>query len=700
MSIYGRAELPCPFASYKLLAMKLIITEKNQAAQRIASILSKGTAKREGGPRSSLYVFSDDSDEVKCIGLRGHIMKVDFPDEYKRWEEIEPGALVEAELVKQPAQESLVSTLKKCAKAASVIIIATDYDREGELIGLDVKRLCQEVNSNARYFRARFSALTPDEIRGAFENLKELDENLAMAGEARQDIDLIWGASLTRFLSLATSRLGQRFLSAGRVQSPTLALVVEREKEIQNVVPETYWQLSAVLEHDGATFSAVAIPKEFKDYEEAKRAFESIEDYAFVKSVEKRERQIKPPAPFNTTSFLTAASNLKVSPARAMNVAEDLYSRGYISYPRVDNTVYPESLSFRSLLESIRDSDVVGVFADELLKLRFFKPTRGRKESTDHPPIHPTSKAKKEDLSSLQWKIYELVARRFLATLSKEARARSTKVVLKSGAVEFVARGDLTIEEGFLRVYPYGRKKDEELPDISEGDVLKVVDKKIEEKKTQPPPRYSEGKLIEKMEELGLGTKSTRHTMIQNLLERGYIFGSPIRPSEMGTSVSAALRKHANPINTPEMTSNLEREMDRIVEGEISLDDVVGESRKSLSEIFSLMEERKEEIAQTIREGVRGDTVLGICPACGGELRIRVARSSKKRFVGCSSYPQCNVTFPLPQKGMIQPMGETCDACGSPIVRVITKGKRPWEICLDPECTKKKASVGTRKKKK
>lgn len=670
--------------------MKLIVTEKNQTARRIASILSGGKARHEGGPRSSVYVFNENGEEVTCVGMRGHVLKPDFPDEYRQWQKVEPRELLDADIVKTPTEKTLVSTLKRLARQADRVVIATDYDREGELIGSDIIGLVREANPNAEFSRARFSALTPAEIKQAFSEADKLHWNLAMAGEARQDIDLLWGAVLTRFISLATMRLGQKFLSVGRVQSPTLALLVDREKEIQAFKPEDFWQLRVKLERDGESFTARHATERFSAEEEARAAFERVGQEGTVTSVKKKERTMNPPPPFNTTGFLTAASGIKLQPTRAMEIAERLYSRGLISYPRVDNTVYPKSLSMRVILQSIADADVVGPLAKELLGRESLIPTRGKKYSTDHPPIHPTDSAKRDKLSGPEWKVYELVARRFLATLADPALARSTRVDLDIGGEPFFTRGDVVEAEGYLRYYHYFRKKDEELPDLSEGDEVVVVDKEIEAKQTQPRPRYTEGKLIEKMEGLGLGTKSTRHSIIQNLVERGYVFGSPLKPTETGIAVVGALERHANLVTTPGMTAQLEQDMDAIVEGRQSLEGVVKTSREALSGILEIMESQKEEIAREIREGIKGDTVLGACPACGGELRIKRARKSGKRFTGCGNYPDCEKTYPLPQKGGIVSSGEVCEECSSPRIRVITKGRRPWELCLDPDCPTKR----------
>lgn len=681
--------------------MRLIITEKNQTARRIAQILSEGKAVREGGPKSTIYSFKLNGEDTKCLGLRGHIMKVDFPSEFRQWQDVEPRELLNAEILKIPSEKSLVNTVKKLARSADEVVIATDYDREGELIGADVVSLIRNVNPKAEIRRARFSSLTPAEIKEAFSSLDELNEGLARAGEARQDIDLIWGAALTRFISLATTRLGQRFLSVGRVQSPTLALVVQREKEIDAFIPEDYWQVKARLSSDCQEFIATHRTERFNTQKEAEKAYKKVTGKGVVLSRKIKRRRISPPPPFNTTSFIAAASALRISPAKAMEIAENLYSRGYISYPRVDNTVYPETLSIRSVLKSISSAETVGELALELLEKKSYKPTRGKTLSTDHPPIYPTDSAKKADLTSTEWKIYELVARRFLATISDPAEAESTRLDIDINGEPFVAKGDVIKDEGFLRYYPYYRKKDEELPALKENAIVTVVEGIIEKKQTQPPPRYTEGKLIEKMEEVGLGTKSTRHIIVQNLIERGYIYGSPVRPSETGIAVAAALERHANPVTTPDMTAKLEKDMDEIVEGARTLEGVIDESRGMLKEILDVMEEKKSQISQEIRNGIKGDMTLGLCPSCGGEIRIRKARKSGKRFAGCGNYPDCETLYPLPQSGGVLATGEICQQCSTPKVRVITKGRKPWELCLDPNCPTKtgyKASKPSRGK--
>ncbi len=671
--------------------VKLIITEKKTTAKRIAQILSHDRARQEGKGGGS-YIFNMDGEEYRCLGLKGHILKVDFPPQYQQWQSVDPRELVHADIVKLPNNKTLLKTIQKYAREAEELIIATDFDREGELIGADVVAKVLEVNPDIKVKRARFSALTQGEIEQAFSHLEDLYYNLAQAGEARQDIDLVWGASLTRFISLASTRLGKQFLSVGRVQSPTLALIVEREKQRKEFVPTTFWTVKIKCESGGEEFIAHHKSERFQAREEAEDAFSHITHEAEVMEVTETERKMEPPVPFNTTSLLSAAAALGLTAAKAMSVAENLYINGLISYPRVDNTVYPKSMDLPALLLEFSASPELGSYCQEILSLPKITPTRGKKETTDHPPIHPTGIASKSELSAQEWKVYELVFRRFLATLAPEGVISNMKVNLESGGEPFIARGSRVVKEGWLRYYPYQRRKEVILPPLSQGERVRIVDRMLEEGQTQPPPRYTQGKLIEKMEELGLGTKSTRHSIIESLYERNYIHGDPIMPTETGIAVTEALKKYVGHISTPEMTSQLERDMDAIAEGEVEREEVVEKSRKMLEGIFDMMEKSKQELVEEIRNGIREDKILGDCPRCGGNLRMLKARKSKKRFVGCSGYPNCTTTYPLPQQGSVVAIGETCSECGSPKVKVMTSKRKPWVLCLDPQCPTKKKS--------
>ncbi len=676
--------------------MKLIVTEKNNAAKKIAEILSSGKVKAESYQRVPYYVFKNGrngNEDCTCIGLKGHILQLEYPPEYADWRKVEPRELIDAKLVKAPSAKSVVNALKKKAREADNVIIATDYDREGELIGLEALEQAVEANPalSEGVRRARYSALTGEEIRHAFDNTVELSVPLAKAGEARQDIDLIWGATLTRYVSLATSRLGNQFLSVGRVQSPTLALIVERELERRAFVPVPYWQLFADLNSAEGPFTARHKTERFLDKEEAEAALAraGAAGSGRVTGVKSTRKKLAPPAPFNTTAYTKAATALGFSAARAIRLAEDLYLGGYISYPRTDNTVYPKSLDLREILGELTSSRDLQPAAEELLARPGLTPTRGKKETTDHPPIYPVGVPPAGELDDAQWRIWFLVARRFLATLGDEAVSESNRVDIDVGEEPFVLSGSHIVEEGWLAYYPYSRSKDDEIPPLKEGEGVDVVKIYQEEKETQPPGRYGQGRLIELMEQNGLGTKATRHSIIQNLYDRGYIRNTPVEPTETGISMVKALDTYASLITKPEMTAELEKEMSAIAEESLTKEEVVDRSRELLHQAYESLEKNREELAAEIVKGIQEDKLVGPCPKCGQQLRVIRSKKTKKRFVGCEGYPECNTTFPLPQRGNIMPTFKSCPECGSPKIKVLTRGRRPWELCLDPDCPTK-----------
>ncbi|EFW91943.1 DNA topoisomerase [Haladaptatus paucihalophilus DX253] len=647
--------------------MELIITEKDNAARRIADILSGESAEADRQNGVNVYKWGG----KRCIGLSGHVVGVDFPPEYNDWRDVEPVELIDASVEKQPTKENIVRTLRLLARDASRVTIATDYDREGELIGKEAWELVREVNEDVPIQRVRFSSITKNEVSSAFENPDELDFDLAAAGEARQIIDLIWGAALTRFLSLSARQLGNDFISVGRVQSPTLKLIVDREREIQAFDPEEYWEMFADLQKDDEAFESQYFYRDEDgneaervwDEETAEKAYETLESatQATVDSVSRRTRTDTPPAPFNTTQFIRAAGSLGYSAQRAMSIAEDLYTAGYITYPRTDNTVYPDDLDPEELLDTFVGNYHFGDDADGLLEQDDIEPTEGDEETTDHPPIHPTEDIPtKGELGDDEWDVYELVVRRFFATVAESAKWEHLKVVSTVDDLTLKANGKRLLKEGYHAVYPYFNTSENYVPNVEEGEDLSIIDTRIEDKQTQPPRRYGQSRLIEKMEKMGIGTKSTRHNTIQKLYDRGYLESDPPRPTRLAQAVVKAAEDYADLVVSETMTRELEEDMTAIAEGEADLEDVADSSREILATVFDDLEESREEIGKQLQQSLKEDKTLGPCPECGEDLLVRQSRRGSY-FVGCDGYPDCTYTLPLPNKGKPLILDETCE---------------------------------------
>ncbi|MBZ3934856.1 DNA topoisomerase I [Methanimicrococcus blatticola] len=671
--------------------MYLIITEKDTAAKRIAAILSENKVKKVRYPKLGVetYEFTYNDDHTIVMGLSGHVVGIDFPNEYNNWQKNSARDLIDAEIVPITTNKKIVTALKVLGKKADIVTIATDYDREGELIGVEALTLVQSVNPDVKFNRALYSAITPKDITHAFDNLTTVNFDLADAGHAREVIDLVWGAALTRYISLCAGRLGKLFLSVGRVQSPTLALIVEREKEREAFIPVQYWEIEATLETKSKeSFIAEYHTNRIFEKEIAERVYSNVivGGDAKIKSIEAKQRKEKPPIPFNTTEFYVAANAVGISVNNAKRMYQTLYEAGFLSYPRTDSTIYPESLELRSLIEMFVGTEF-DEYAKALLKIADkdgLKPTQGKKEDPAHPPIHPVAPAKRSDMKEDEWKIYELVVRRFFATFAGEAEWDTLRVEIDINTEDFKTNGSRLTNEGWRWYYPYNKPEDRVLPHLEEGDVLKITHKELFDKETQPPSRYGQGRLIRVMDDMGIGTKATRADIINKLVSRYYIHGNPLQPTNMAYSVIDTLEQYAPTIVKPDMTKQLEADMDKISEGQISESDVLKESREMLNSVFDDLEKNHEDIGRSLQSGLREDRIVGKCQRCGSDLSIRKSKKGA-RFIGCNGYPECDFSLPVPRTGQVVVTDKMCDEHQMYKIKIITEGKRPWELGC-PQC--------------
>ncbi|TLM81643.1 MAG: DNA topoisomerase, partial [Actinobacteria bacterium] len=345
-----------------------------------------------------------------------------------------------------------------------------------------------------------------------------------------------------------------------------------------------------------------------------------------VVAAEKKRRQQAPPTPFNTTALQAAAASEGISPARTMRIAESLYMDGLVSYPRVDNTVYPASLDLKGILSTLAEVPEYSAHAKKILG-GALTPTRGKLETTDHPPIHPTGAGDPHKLKPEEWKLYNLISRRFMATLMGPATIEGTKVTIEVAGEKFIARGDVLVDPGFRAAYHYGLKKDEVLPALDEGASVDFLGATSEEKQTQPPSRFSQGTLIQEMEKRGLGTKATRHAIIERLYEVGYAQNDPAEPTSLGRAVIDALTSFAPRITTPEMTAELDAEMDDIANGRKSREGVVEHSRELLARVMEQLIPAAAEVGEALKEASADDAKVGLCPKSGHDLLMKHSKT-------------------------------------------------------------------------
>src|SRR5438128_6030243 len=557
---------------------RLILAEKFSAARRLAQILSEGMAEKVRADVSSYFTFSSGGDDVIVFPLRGHIVEIDYPESARDWVGTDLDALVDLEPVRQESPPALHDALRGFADSVDAVVLATDDDREGELMGVAALETLRHQHPDLPARRARFSAMTTSEVRRAFENLVEPDWALAEAAAARQRIDLAWGAVLTRFLTLECGS-GRQLLSAGRVQTPTLRLAADRERDGEDFVARPFWNVTLVAGDPPIEATAVGGPFWDQNGAQALVALAGLGDTAVVERVEQRERRDPPPAPFNTTSFLAQASRQGTNPSRAMLAAQTLYVSGEISYPRTDNTVYPPSTAFHEILGRLAESPYAA-YAERLLARSELTVSRGPIQTTDHPPLHPTAAPAKRRAGLRSW-VYDLIARRFLATLSPASVSAVTEAHLRVGDTEFLAVGETTVDPGWREILP-DENPVSALPELRQGDALPLGEIRIVEERTKPPPLHTAGTLLLTMQRLGLGTKSTRHEIVDLLFRRQYVSGRSVRMTAAGRALVDALAIYGPDVTTPDMTRHSEERMSDIAEGRATLAEVVAESRHAL----------------------------------------------------------------------------------------------------------------------
>ncbi|AJC72494.1 DNA topoisomerase I [Thermococcus guaymasensis DSM 11113] len=707
----------------------LVIAEKPNVARKIAYALAERKPVRKTIGKVSYYEFTRDGKKIIVAPAVGHLFSLAPKTKTYGYPvfDIEWVPVYVAEKGKSYAKD-YIKALASLAKRADEFVVACDYDTEGEVIGYTaLKYACGVDPSKAK--RMKFSALTKKDLLKAWYNLEPtINFGMADAGIARHVLDWYWGVNLSRALTSAIKRASGKWmvLSTGRVQGPTLKFLVEREKEIQNFKPKPYWVIKMVLEKNNSQYTAVYEKDKIWDEEEAKRIVsEAKKGPAFVEKVEVKQQKRNPPVPFDLGTLQREAySAFGYSPKKTLELAQRLYERGLSSYPRTSSQKLPKNLNFRSILQNLAKLPEYKPFAHELLGKGNLKPVEGKKEDPAHPAIYPTGELPKPgELTKDEANLYDLIVRRFLALFMEPAVREIMKVIINSNGHRFILSGARTLKEGWLKVYSKYVKFDEViLPPFKEGEQVKVLQIKREKKKTKPPARYSPAAVIKKMEDLGIGTKATRAQILETLYQRGYIEGKKkIKVTPLGMRVVEALEKNVPDIVSVELTRAFEEKMEEIMTGKAKRDEVIEESKEQLVKILKVFKEKELDIgrmllettgtgvttsktvakkAGALKESAEGEEkavekapdkeerrkplVVGKCPKCGGDLIIRYNRKTGKRFVGCSNWPKCNVTYPILQRGEVIPTGKTC-CNGAPVVKIREKG-REYEICLDMNC--------------
>jgi len=677
-----------------------IITEKPDAASRIASALDlKGKAKKmeeNGVP----YYIAEREKQIIVVPAIGHLYTVAEEKSGRNYYPVFSFRWVPRYMAERGAKQirAWLETISKLAKDADTYIDACDYDIEGSIIGYCIlKYACGNKEDVAK--RMKYSTLTKEELEKSYaELLPKLDFALIEAGRTRHEIDWLYGVNLSRALTIAAKDWSGKYatLSTGRVQGPTLRFLVAREKAIRSFVPTPYWQIKAEVEIEGQVFEA--------EYEreviETKREAENVVNDCrgkdgFVENIEVKQFQQMPPTPFDIGALQSEAYSLfGYTPRRTLDIAQRLYLDALISYPRTSSQKLPPAINYEAILKSLSGVSEYKKLASELLTKKELKPNEGKKEDPAHPAIYPTGNLPERVLEEHERRIWDLVVRRFMAVFGEPAIRQSLKVCINVDGQRFFLRGRQTLKEGWLRFYePYVRSEEVLLPQLEEGQKIKIRRIILEDKFTKPPPRYNPGSLLKKMEEVGIGTKATRADIIQTLYDRKYVRDERMIVTDLGFEVLDVLKKHCPTIVSIGLTKKLEERMDKIQADREKRENVLLNAIEILKPAVEELKAKEkiigEQLSNAIKKARLEERIVGPCPLCGtGLLMILYSRKTGKRFIGCTNYfkKQCNAAFPLPQRGIARPLGRNCRRCGWPTVQVRIKGRRPWNLCFNPKC--------------
>ena len=662
----------------------LVITEKPQAAQKIAFAL--GRARKYTDRGVSYFEVARDNKTILIASAVGHLFGLTYKQGQQGWPIFELEWRPSYEKDTSAFTKKYFDLLKKLARRTSEIVIATDYDNEGEVIGWNVLRfICHQTSAR----RMKFSTLTKLELEHAYENpLPTPAWGQAYAGEARHILDWLYGINLSRALMASLKTIGSfKILSIGRVQGPTLKIIVDKEREIENFKPEPFWQVFALVNN-----FEYKHPEDLFDKNDLEKFRDIKEGIAVTKD---SEENILPPHPFDLTTLQREVYRLyKINPSQTLAIAQRLYLDSLISYPRTSSQKIPSSIEPKKILKALERH------YEEVKYAIRKKPIEGKKSDPAHPSIYPTGEYGK--LKEPDQRVYDLIVKRFIALFSPDAKVTNRKTIItakNNPELTFRASGLKILEKGWALVYPTVFEE-KDIPELQGSIAIDEI--KIVEKETQPPKRYTPASLITTLEKKNLGTKTTRSMIIDTLFERGYLDGTSIKATSLGLRLVESLETYSPIIIDENLTRQLEDELEKIqlatTDYEKKEQEVIEKAKRLIRDIAKEFKVHEREIGKHILSGIehlreeqRNNLTIMPCPTCKvGNLRILYSKKTNRSFIACSNYPNCTQTYSLPPNALIKRSEKQCSVCTFPTLLAIRRGRRPWEFCFNQNCPRVK----------
>ncbi|MFX1329177.1 MAG: DNA topoisomerase [Promethearchaeota archaeon] len=681
----------------------LIITEKNKAAEAIAKAL--GPVKTISKAKI-LNIYNIISKDVYVIPLRGHLLEYRNANAFKSWTKTNPREIITnpnaIEKVPISYAYPYIKTLQEYGKICNFAIIATDADIEGCAIGLfDALPIVKQMNPNIKVSQLWLSSLQKNEILSKFNNLINPKYSWGESGEARAFIDAFIGFSATREVTTTLrpllNKFRVKFTSIGRVQTSLLYLIYLRDLDIINFIPEPYFLIEADLLHTNGVFRAYHQLNPFSKSQEiqARQIYEKIRNEKIGKIIDNSKKVIRrsPPAPLNTSKALVLITkNLKVTANTAMRTMNTLYLNKLISYPRTDSDVYKPDFNHLEILHKFANHSQFQNYTVNLIKNKRLKPTIGKKDMGDHPPITPLESLEINNSifeNNIQKRVYDLLARHYLALFGEEALESKQKLKLHIKEEPFVAQSVSLISSGFLEIAPFLKPKyDEEIQII--GNEVPIKEILLEQKETKPPPKYTDTSLLKLMEKNHLGTKSTRPIIIKILQTRDLIkrikYNYTI--TDLGKFIIENLKEVWLPFLKPDFTKKVELKLEEIKDEKKKMDKVIDEIRQDFLQLFDKYLKNKSTLISKI-DNYKMDFTIPLtssnCPLCTTNV-MKFINAKSKRFLVCSD-ENCKKYLSLPKNGKLELLNSTCSICNFNIFKVtLKKYKKPYIYYLCPKC--------------